>query len=66
MQKDDILTRDEVAEFLRVTRGFLDHLSIRGDGPRFFRVGRAIRYYRADVTRWLEAQTYTPPSKKAA
>ena len=28
-----------------------------GTGPRSFRVGRAVRYWRGDVLAWLQEQT---------
>lgn len=36
----------------------------KGTGPRFYRLGRHVRYRRADVDAWLEehAQTQGPPS----
>ena len=60
-----LITRDEVAEILRVTRSYLDSAALRGDGPPFFRVGRAIRYDRQRVADWLISQTYTPPGQHA-
>lgn len=51
MQVTEILTRNEVCKWLRLSRTYLDHLGHRG--PPFFRVGRAIRYFRVDVLTWL-------------
>jgi excisionase family DNA binding protein len=63
---DQILTRDEVADKLKVTRAYLDSAAVRGKGPPFLRVGRAIRYDQSQVEAWLAAQTYTPPCKRRA
>lgn len=63
---DNLLTRDEVAEKLRVTRSYLDSAATRGKGPPYLRVGRAIRYDPVQVARWLEAQTYVPPERSDA
>lgn len=52
----ELYTRDEVAELLRVSRGFLDHAALRGDGPPFFKIGNAIRYNKAVVVAWLKAK----------
>lgn len=51
-----ILTRNEMARLLKVTRNFLDHISTRGDGPPFYRIGRAIRYDKSLVEAWLAEQ----------
>lgn len=48
---DDILTRDETAKLLKVTRSYLDRIGTAG--PRFTKVGRLIRYRRSDVEAWL-------------
>lgn len=48
-----VLTRNELAKVLKVSRNFLDHISTRGDGPPFYRVGRAVRYDKAAVEKWI-------------
>jgi hypothetical protein len=49
-------TRGEIATILRVSRGFLDHAALKGEGPPFFRIGRSIRYDRNQVIEWLRTQ----------
>lgn len=57
MQSDDrILTRNEVADLLRVTRNALDRMGMRDQGPPYFRVGRSIRYRQSAVDRWAADQ----------
>lgn len=60
-----LITRDDLAKILQVTRSYLDSAAVRGKGPPYFRVGRAIRYDRQHVADWLKSQTYTPPSAHA-
>lgn len=60
-----LITRDEIAKILRVTRSYLDSAALVGKGPPYFRVGRSIRYDRQCVADWLTSQTYTPPSAHA-
>jgi predicted DNA-binding transcriptional regulator AlpA len=55
-----ILTPAEVSEKTRVAVQTLcnwRNLSKRGQliGPRSFKLGRLVRYYEADVDRWVEA-----------
>jgi predicted DNA-binding transcriptional regulator AlpA len=59
----DLITRDEIATILKVTRSYLDSAAVRGKGPPYFRIGRAIRYDRQCVADWLKSQTYTPPTR---
>jgi len=55
-QNIQFYTRNEIAKALRVSRGFLDHQALRGEGPPFFRIGRSIRYDRNQVIDWLRTQ----------
>jgi excisionase family DNA binding protein len=49
-------TAEQVAEYLAVPLGTLYQWSHRRQGPKVMRVGRHLRYRRADVDRWLRAQ----------
>jgi excisionase family DNA binding protein len=49
-----LLTPHEVALYLGVPLQTLYAWRYRGDGPRGYRVGRHVRYRRADVEHWLE------------
>lgn len=51
----EFLTSKEVAKLLRMTTGRLEHARIEGKGPPYYRLGRAIRYDRADLDRWIAA-----------
>lgn len=53
----DLLTTKQVAEYLRVPVATLYQWRYQGRGPRAARVGRHLRYRKADVDRWLEQQT---------
>lgn len=53
-----LLTRPQLAEYLRVSAGYLAHAAIRGEGPPYLRVGaRAVRYDLVAVRAWLADQT---------
>lgn len=41
---DDLLTTKEAALFLKVSSSWLAKARISGDGPRFIKFGRAVRY----------------------
>jgi len=53
---DELLTISEVADFLRVPVATLRYWRHLGTGPTSFRIGRAVRYIRADVLAWLREQ----------
>ena len=50
---DEMLTLDETAALLRVPENTLRYWRVTGAGPRSFKVGRHVRYWRADVILWL-------------
>jgi hypothetical protein len=57
---DDLLTIAEVAAIVRAPVATLRYWRHLGTGPHSFRVGRGVRYWRTDVTAWLEAQSKGP------
>jgi predicted DNA-binding transcriptional regulator AlpA len=52
-----LLDRKEVEERFGISKRFLELCAVRGDGPRFVRVGRLIRYRAKDIQTWIEANT---------
>jgi excisionase family DNA binding protein len=60
---DDLLAREravtprQAAELLGMAQVTLEQWRRRGDGPRFWRVGRRVRYRLADVLAFREART---------
>ncbi|MDQ3157050.1 MAG: helix-turn-helix domain-containing protein [Actinomycetota bacterium] len=62
---DVLLTIDEAAGLVRAPVATLRYWRHLGTGPRSFRVGRAVRYWRGDVTAWLQDQTIHSGSHSA-
>lgn len=60
MTENDLMYREEAAEYLRIPTATLSAWAYRSIGPEFFRVGRRVLYRRGDLDRWLEAQRVTP------
>jgi predicted DNA-binding transcriptional regulator AlpA len=54
---DELLTISEVAAIVRAPLATLRYWRHLGTGPRSFRVGRSVRYWRHDVTDWLHQQS---------
>ena len=58
----EIMTPEELAELIRIAEGTLSQWRSRRIGPRYFKVGRHVRYRRADVMAWFEAQAGPMPA----
>jgi excisionase family DNA binding protein len=54
-ERDVLLSREEVARYLRVSFPTLELWARNGEGPKFVRVGRGIRYRLSDVRAFVEA-----------
>lgn len=52
---EDLLTRDEAAQWLRVDAGTLGNWATRGRGPRFSRLIGRVVYRREDLEEWVAA-----------
>ena len=50
-----LLSPREVAELLGVSTGTLRSWRERGDGPAFLKVGKLVKYEKADLEVWLAA-----------
>ncbi|MGE0878656.1 MAG: helix-turn-helix transcriptional regulator [Acidimicrobiia bacterium] len=53
MALKDFNTTEEVAEYLSVSVNTVRKWRADGSGPRGLRLGRVVRYSRADVEHWL-------------
>lgn len=58
-------TEEDCAQFLQVDKELLRKLRQRGGGPPFVKVGRAVRYIPAHVSRWLDANASTTTQTEA-
>ena len=63
---NELLTPAEAARFLRVSLSFLAKARMRGDGPKYHKLCRAVRYLRSDLVEWLKARTRTSTSEAHA
>jgi excisionase family DNA binding protein len=60
------MTSEDLAVFLGVPTNTVRTWRFNKTGPRVFRVGRHVRYRRADVERWLEGRADEPNDPRAA
>ena len=59
-----LLTPGETAERLKVSPSWLAKARMRGDGPPFIKVGRAIRYSEATLQQWMRAHQHLSTSEQ--
>lgn len=57
---DDLLTTEEVAEWIRVSPMTIRDWRKKGRGPRALKIGHAVRYPRREVAAWI-AQVNAQP-----
>jgi predicted DNA-binding transcriptional regulator AlpA len=60
---DKLLTMTEVSELIRIPVATLRYYRHLGSGPRSFKVGRTVRYWRSGVYQWLEEQSRRPQTR---
>jgi predicted DNA-binding transcriptional regulator AlpA len=53
----ELATAGQVAEYLHTNVNSLAQMRYRGNGPKFIKVGRLVRYRWADVLDWLAQNT---------
>jgi len=51
-----LLTPKETATRLRVSTSWLAKARMRGDGPPYIKMGRAIRYNEATIVQWMKVR----------
>ncbi len=47
------LTTSEAADYLRMSKQFLEIARHRGDGPPYIKLSRAVRYHRPSLDQWM-------------
>ena len=61
----EILTTLEAARYVRLGKPTLERFRLTGQGPRFAKLGGAVRYRRADLDTWLESRLLRSTSEEA-
>ena len=54
--ENHLLTRQEVADFLKVPKQTLDQWAYKGSGPPYLRVGKHALYHENELMEWLETR----------
>lgn len=63
---DPLMTQRQTADYLGKVERTLERWRRDGVGPRYLRVGRTIRYRRADVDAWLNGREYQSQAEELA
>lgn len=61
---DRLLSRPEVQTHFGLTQRFLEVSAVKGNGPPFIKLGRAVRYRVGDVRAWIEARRVASTSQE--
>lgn len=61
----EILTTIEAAAYVRLGKPTLERFRISGDGPKYCKLGGAVRYRKADLDAWLESRLTGSTSEAA-
>jgi excisionase family DNA binding protein len=58
------LNTEQAAEYLGVSESWLAGSRVRGDGPPFYRLGRAVRYIRSALDAWANKRQVMSTSQR--
>jgi predicted DNA-binding transcriptional regulator AlpA len=56
MLNTDVMNTIEAARYVRLGKPTLDRFRLTGEGPRFAKLGGAVRYRRADLDDWIASR----------
>ena len=56
-EKPDLATEAEVAEALQMAKQSVAQMRYQGVGPKFLKLGGAVRYRWSDINAWLDDNT---------
>jgi len=57
--RNALLPPKAVAKEFAVSIGYLAQARLNGTGPRYVKLGKSVRYRRADIDDWIEANLRT-------
>ena len=60
---EQLLTAPQTARELRVSDSWLAKARLRGDGPRYVKIGRSVRYPKSYVLEYLRLRTRSSTSE---
>jgi predicted DNA-binding transcriptional regulator AlpA len=61
-QPDPLLTPDEAAAFLKLSKSWLAKARLNGNGPAYHKLGGCVRYSAAGLQQWIRANQHVSTS----
>jgi len=62
-EMETLLTTEQAAWLLRISRKTLERMRVEGRGPRFVKLGRCVRYRQRDLLTWITTNTHQSTSE---
>jgi len=62
--RERLLTAKDAAGFLRLSPSWLAKARMRGDGPPYVKLGRAVRYGESALAKWTRTRTRFSTSER--
>ena len=62
----ELLTPPQAAARTGIKEATLANMRCRGDGPRFHKVSKFVRYDSAELDRWMRSRTYQSTAQVSA
>ena len=59
-----LLTAPDAARMLRVSLSWLAKARLTGDGPRFIKIGRSVRYLESSLREYIKMRTRSSTSER--
>ena len=60
---ETLLTTQQAAWLLRVSRKTLERMRVEGRGPKFVKIGRSVRYRQSDLLTYITTNTHHSTSE---
>ena len=60
---ETLLTTEQAAWLLRISRKTLERMRVEGRGPKFVKLGRCVRYRQSDLLTWISTNTHQSTSE---
>jgi len=60
---ETLLTTEQAAWLLRISRKTLERMRVEGRGPKFVKIGRCVRYRQRDLLTWITSNTHQSTSE---
>ncbi len=62
----EVMNTPEAAKYVCLSKPTLERLRLTGDGPPYAKLGKAVRYRRADLEAWLASRMIRSTSEGGA